>query len=402
MSVKIELGFIESGGSAPFFTLDDSLRGVLDNTSYPLGGLGEGYADVTNYLMSFNLTRGKSREFDRFNAGQLTATFNNNFREFDPTYTSSIFVDQIVPKRKIRVTVNDVVQFVGVTDDWNLDYDPAGISTATVIATDALAQLANINIFDYLPDEELSGARVNGVLDNIGWPAENRSIDTGQELMEAQIVNDGTIALDYLSTVEASELGFLFVSKTGDLRFIDRTSIYVESDILFSDNGSGIKYSNIGVQYGSEFLYNDIILTSTAGTVATDDAESQATYGLRQLQRATYLATEEQLSSIGQMLLDRYKDPEFRFQNLTVDLDSLTTAQRDLLATLELGDIVQVRFTPSNIPPAIIRGMRVVAINQAHSTESARLSIGLEAMSSVPLILDSELFGIIGEGYLGY
>ena len=39
MTIKVELGFTEAGASAPFFTLDDPVLGVLDS---PLGVLGGG------------------------------------------------------------------------------------------------------------------------------------------------------------------------------------------------------------------------------------------------------------------------------------------------------------------------------------------------------------------------
>lgn len=403
MSVKVELGFIESGGSAPFLTLDHPVRGQLDNESYPLGGLGEGYADVTEYVKSFTISRGKSRELDRFDAGQAIVVFNNNFREFDPTYEAGPFVDQIVPKRKIRISVNNNVQFTGVTDDWNLNYDPSGVSVASVVAFDDFSVLTNLGLYSYSPDEELSGARINSALDNIGWPIEDRIIDAGNDLMELQIVQEGANALDYLTTVEQSELGFLFVTKNGDIRFIDRNAIYFVSDVLFSDDDSGIQYTGVSVVYGSEYLFNEIILNSTAGTATAENASSKETYGARQLQRTTFHAELSELEEVAEVLLSRYEEPEFRFEFIEIELDALTEEKKIELSNLELGDIVQVRFTPSNLPPAIVRGMRVTSIQQTHAPQDSKVRIGLEALQGgVPIILDSALFGILDTGYLGY
>lgn len=403
MSVKVELGFIESGGSAPFLTLDHPVRGQLDNADYPLGGLGENYADVTEYVQSFTISRGKSRELDRFNAGQAIVVFNNNFREFDPTYESGPFVDQIVPRRKIRITVSDAVQFTGITDDWNLNYDPSGVSVASVVAFDAFSQLSNIGLYAFSPDEELSGARVNSALDNISWPAGDRNIDAGNDLMELQVVQEGANVLDYLTVVEQSELGFLFASKDGKIRFIDRNSIYFVSDVLFSDDDSGIQYTGISVVYGSEYLFNEVILNSTAGTATAENTESKTTYGVRQLQRTTFHADLPELEQVADILLDRYEEPEFRFEFIEVELDGLTSEQRTSLAGLELGDIVQVRFTPSDIPPSIVRSMRVTSIQQTHAPVDSKVRIGFESMQGgVPIILDSALFGILNTGVLGY
>lgn len=401
MQIKVELGFTTAGVNAPFFTLDDPVRGVLDNTDYPLR-VDEGYVDVTNFLLDVSITRGKSRELDRFNAGQLVASFVNNDRSFDPTYELSPFYGQIVPKRSVRLTVNGEVQFVGISDDWNITYDAGGNSVAQVIAFDAFSALSNNLLTDYAPDEELSGARINGVLDNIGWPAEQRDIDTGNELLEFQTVTDGTNALDYMTTVEQSEVGFLFVTKTGDVRFIDRTNIYAESDILLSDDGEGIGYSNIAVNYGGELLYNEVTLTSTAGTATVSNELSQFLYGKRQLDRATFIADYADLENVATTLLTTYQEPIFRFNQLEVQLDSLSEEDITSLMQLELGGIVQVRFTPSNRPPQIVRAARIISINQVHTPADSKLLLGFESLQGTPFILSSELFGIMDVGTLGY
>jgi len=57
----IEIGFdLTDSGVGPFFRLDDPIQGVLDNTEFVLGG--ELFYDVTNYVTSVSITRGKKRE----------------------------------------------------------------------------------------------------------------------------------------------------------------------------------------------------------------------------------------------------------------------------------------------------------------------------------------------------
>lgn len=401
MSVKIELGFTQAGVGAPFFTIGDSTKGVIGSSTYVIGG-GELFVDVTEYLQSFAITRGKSRELDRFNAGQLSAAFTNNNRFFDPTYTSSPYYGQIVPKRSVRVSVDNVYQFYGVTDDWNITYDPSGNSVASLSAFDAFSIIANNALTAFAPDEELSGARVSAVLDNINWPAALRNIDTGEELMEAQIVTDGANALDYLNTVGLSEVGLLFMAKDGKVRFIGRNSSYSSSAVVFSDNGTDIPYTDIAVVYGSELLYNSIILTSSAGTATVTDPVSQATYGPSEYSATTYLANYSDLESIAGGLLATYKDPEFRFERITVNLDQITPTQRADLLALELGSLIQVEFTPSQIPPSITRTGRVIAISQSHTPTESLMTIGLAAVDGAPLIIGSTTFGIIGVGVIGF
>lgn len=401
MSVKIELGFTADGVGAPFFVIGDAVRGVIGNTDFVIGG-GEAFVDVTQSLQSFSITRGKSRELDKFNAGQLVATFTNNNRWFDPTYAASPYFGQIVPKRSVRVSVDNVYQYLGVTDDWNIAYDAAGNSVASLTAVDAFAILAG-NTFDlFEPDEELSGARVNSALNNVGWPVSQRQIDTGDELLEAQIVADGTSALDYLTGVERSEVGFLFISKTGNVRFIARNSSFTPAPITFSDTGTGIPYESISVVYGSELLYNQIVTTSTAGTATAGNELSQALYGLSELNVSTYLATFTQLEQIANGLLALYKDPEYRFEKIVVNLNNITAPQRASLLALELGDVVFAEFTPSGIPPQVRRAARVISIAQDHQPAISTMSIGLASIDGSPIVIGSSIFGIIGEGVIGF
>jgi len=150
MSIKVELGFTSAGASAPFFRLDDPELGILNGIEGVLGG-GEILIDVSEYVKDFSFNRGKSRELDRFQAGQASVRFNNNDRTFDPTYEDSPFRGQIEPRRQIRISVDDVVQYEGTIDDWNIEYDQGGNSIAVAVAFDGIANLANIKLNSFTP-----------------------------------------------------------------------------------------------------------------------------------------------------------------------------------------------------------------------------------------------------------
>ena len=53
-AVKVELGLDLGDNSPQGFTLDDAVRGVLDNTSFILGG--ELFYDISNRLTSVTRT----------------------------------------------------------------------------------------------------------------------------------------------------------------------------------------------------------------------------------------------------------------------------------------------------------------------------------------------------------
>ncbi len=59
-ATTVEIGFDLSALGGPFFILDDPVQGVLDNTEYTLGGTL--FYDVTEYVRSVSVRRGKSRQ----------------------------------------------------------------------------------------------------------------------------------------------------------------------------------------------------------------------------------------------------------------------------------------------------------------------------------------------------
>jgi len=231
MTVKVELGFTADGQGAPFFRLDDPVLGRLDDPNVFLGG-GEVFVDVTEFFEAYSITRGKSRELDRYQAGQASVQFENTLRTFDPTFEASPYFGQIVPKRKIRITNDDIVQFEGSIEDWNIEYAPGGKSIAIAQAFDAFAFLSGLN-FSGTFTEEKTDDRVNAVLDQIGWSATRRQIENTGADLAAQTVEDFA-ALEYLQTAARSEPGDFFAAKNNDLKLVGRNTPFTSDGVIFS------------------------------------------------------------------------------------------------------------------------------------------------------------------------
>jgi hypothetical protein len=399
MSIKVELGFTPGGAGGLFFTLDAATKGVLNSTTYILGG--EILADVTSYVRSVSIGRGKSIELDRFAAGGATVVFSNETRDFDPNYTLSPFYGQIKPKRRIRVSVDGIVQFDGTIDDWDIQYQLGGYSVAVAKATDATQVLASIDLIDFFPDEELPGARVAAVLDEIGWSATNRDLDTGSALLVGDLVADGTNAFEYLQLVAQSEPGDLFISRDGKVKFTDRNAVVSGDTAVFTDEGDGIPYVNINALYGSELLFNSITATSSAGTATATSSLSIEEYGEIDYSVETLLAEEVELTNLADFLLDKYSQPQFRINGLEINLLDLSAEDRLKVVGLDLGDVIGIIFTPSGIPPSVVTYAKVIQIGQSLDPANQVYSIAVEPLSGVTMILDNPVFGRLDAYALG-
>lgn len=392
---KVEIGF-NLTESAVFFRLDDAVRGVLDSPSYVLGG--NIFYDVTSDVKAISYRRGKNRFDDSYAAGGCAITLDNQDRKYDPTFTSSPYYGQIIPKRAIRISTNGSVQFSGWIDDWNLSYAPGNDSVASATGSDGFGSFANQTLPAGTAVAQLPGARINTVLDSpdVAWDASKRSIDTGLTQLGADVIAADTNVLSYLQRIEQTEQGSLFVAKDGNLRFKQRNSVTPSSSALvFSDDDTGIKYQELEVVYGSELLFNQTVVSTVFGLTAQADAyPSQNDYGIFNLTYNDMLhANTDDVVNMAYWTVSKYNQPRYRFETLSVVLDNLSTSVQNQLLALELGDTVLVKFTPSNIPPAIAKYAEVIGISHTGSPFKSVLTFTLSTYGVGEFTLNDDNFG---------
>lgn len=398
---RVFVQFDLEASSAAFFTLDDPVQGVLDSV-YGLGG--DVLEDVTQFVAGITIDRGKSRELDRFSSGQLKVAFHNDNRWFDPFYTDSPYYEQFVPKRQVVITSNGVVQYTGYIDDIDLEYNLGNRkSYAYMKCSDSFTQLTSTLLDGFTNTVELSGARINAILDRpeVAWPASLRNIDAGQQTLQADIVDAGTNTLSYLQLVESSEPGALFIDKTGRVAFKDRSNQAPLTDtIIFSDSpiALGVNYDNIQVQYGTENLYNRISITRTGGTAQiVDDTTSQAIYGIQALNEdGLLMETDADSLLTAEYLLFLYSQPELRFTNIGFTLEDKTSAIQDDLLALEIGDIIRIRFTPNGIGDPIDQYQIITGVSHEIGINSHLVNFDFGTSVGLAFALDSDVYGVLG------
>jgi hypothetical protein len=410
-AVKVELG-LNLGQADPFaFTLDDAVKGVLDNTSFTLGG--ERFFDISDRLIGTSVSRGKNQALDRIDAGTSSIVVDNSDRHFDPLYPNGPYFGQLIPRRTVRITCNNQPVFIGAIDDFDIVYAPSNRSQVRIDVSDAFSTLTNSGLEEFTPTAQLSGARVNAVLDRpeVSWPADEREIDTGNSTMLGVLVAEGTSVLEYLQLVSNSEFGDLFIGKDGKVVFRERNAVPNTPNLVFTDEVvagvyQGIQFASVNNVYGSENLYNRILISnasSPALEASANDAESQTVYGPRSFSQSNLLvASQSELQFLADYLLARFKEPQYRFEAVTVVMDTLSTVNQDAVLDLEIGDIVQVRFEPSDIPPAIEQYVRIIGISHDWTSTSKNITFALERLDFAIFILDNAVLGELDNDRLAY
>ena len=398
MAVTVELGLSKA------FTLDDPVAGVIGSTEFVLGGVD--FVDVTSKVRGLSIGRGKNRDLDRFSAGALSVSFNNTNRDFDPLYASSPYAGNIVPRREVRVKADGVTQYVGTVTDWNLAYDESGQSIAQLEAADGFTFLAQQVLTAGTATEQKSGARVSAVLDmaSVDWPSDERDIATGASTLGTDTFAGN--ALTYLQKVELSEGGLFFIDKQGRVAFKDRLSTPTTGSVtVFADDGSGIPFAPAQVEYGIEQLYNQVTVTNGTDSSTANNPLSQTRYGILENNVNTLLSDATQVSGYADFLVGRYGEPEYRFAQLAVDMSNLTALQKTSMFALDMGSVIQIKFTPNSVGSAIERYGLVIAISHDISPDDHIMQVGVGSLQTSLFVIGDAEFGTIGvdaPGVLGF
>lgn len=349
-------------GDIDALTLGDPVKGQLDNASYPLA---DDFADVSDDVRSVSLRRGRSNETNAVDAGTATVVLDNRARLYDPTAAASIspYAAAIVPRKEITVSINDAAVFTGQVEDWDLQYSTSGDSVTLAKASDGFTLLTQQTLASGAGATGLSSSVIYDTASAANWPMGRIDFDEGTAFVGAHTIDQGTKVLPYLQKITDTEQALFFIGKDGTLTFRDRISPRRTFGPRFADDGSGIPFKNIEIQYGTEFLYTQIEVEYPGGSASAQSASAAvAAYGLTEYNLDTFLPDLSSASVIAEFLAERYGEPTFRITGVEVEIDSISPSQKADMLALELGDGVEVVFTPNSVGDPIFRELAVDSI----------------------------------------
>ena len=209
----------------------------------------------------------------------------------------------------------------------------------------------------------ISGSVIYETASAAEWPLGKTALDEGTASVGVHDITQGQKALPYLQKIVAAESAMLFIARDGTLTFRDRISPRVDFGTRFADDGTGIPFQNIEIQYGTEFLYTQAVVDYPAGSASAQSASlAVANYGLSTYTLDTFLPDGTEAGIIAAFFAERYGEPTFRIVGLEVQMDKLTASQQSELLNLDLGHGVEVTFTPNKIGSDIFRELAIDSI----------------------------------------
>lgn len=415
--IQVLVGFQTTAGFGQPFQLDDTTYGKLDTGT--LGGIQ--FADLTTMVQSVNITRGRSRQLQEFNAGTATVAFWNKSRALDPLNTASPYwntsanMTGIVPRLPIQIYANGIPIFTGLISDWNVNYDRGNNDIVYAQCADQFTVLASTILVDHTTSQQASGARIEEVLNyNEVMYQGSKQIGTGSSILggtasNAQFsITAGTSVLNYLQTVTTSEQGYLYMAADGTLTFKGRTEVLnVQADAVFTgDTNVGVPYQTLVNEFGDELLYNVIVTESPAGGPFTNqDADSVAQYQAQTYDLSSLLnSSATEVEQMGQYLLGKYKQPALRFTGLSCQLVALDDAKQNACLNLDLTDIASVtKHFAVGTPTSVTQTLIVSGISHNITPGNHIITYTFESTDrSQYLALDDLIFGTLDENLLAF
>ena len=184
------------------------------------------------------------------------------------------------------------------------------------------------------------------------------------------------------------------------------TSYEETADVIaypaFSDAGDGIPYVSATVSYGTELLYNQVTVSAPGFTSTQSNVISQVQYGITTTDVATLLSSANAVESLALFWVAKYGEPEYRFQDLVVSLDGIDGDLAEQVLQIEMGDIVQIKFTPNGIGDPIQRYGQVNKIEHNIGVDRHTITFGFGSLQFSFLVLDDTGFGILDENVLAF
>ena len=370
--------------------------------------------DVSDVVDSIETKRGRNLQADQFQTGTLTMRIIDQNGDFNPQNPASPYYNLLTPMRKVQITATyggiTYPIFAGFITSYTTttpkNANDVVYSTITAVDAFRLAQNAQISTVAGTSAGQLSGARINALLNAISWPASMRDVDAGLTTMQADPGTART-SLAAMQTVETSEYGALYVDAAGSFVFQDRNVTAGSTGAtptVFNDNGTNISYFNAVWRLDDTLVYNSASITRTGGTAQTaSDAASIAKYFIHSYnQQNLLMQTDAVALDYAQAYVASRAETSIRCDAIQLDLYT-DNYNLGIIAALSLDYFDPVTIT-TNQPggSTLTKTLQVFGVAMSITPNSWKTTLTTLEPIIDGFILDSSLYGLLDSGVLSY
>ncbi len=370
------------------------------------GGTASQVVDLTNQTLQINIKRGRDLTQDRFNAGTATVRVIDPDGSWNPQNSASPYFGLLQPLRKLIVTAtyNSIPYplFAGYTLSYAYTYpQDEGFGYVDIQCTDAFTLFNKSAITNVTGSNngDTTGQRINQILDEIGFPGGQRTIDTGDITVQD---DPGTLrtVLQALQDVEFTEYGAVYIDARGEVVFRERTDLVealTTTPTVFDQTG-GIPYKSLKFSFDDKLIFNSCRFTRVGGTtqVATDQ-DSIDTYFPHTITKDNLLhQTDAATLDLAKAYVSNRSVTDIRIDSMTLDL---TTPNYGAGIQAALGTDFLAPFEISNIQPGgstITKTLQVFGVQHQITPRNWLTTFTTSEPILAGFIIGNSSYGIIG------
>jgi hypothetical protein len=372
--------------------------------------------DVSSQINRIETNRGRTALSDQFQTGAMTLRIVDQNGDFNPQNPSSPYYTLLTPMKKVQITATYsgttypifsgfITSYVTTYPD-NSSFDDVAITTIQAVDAFRLAQLAQISTVTGASAGDLSGTRINEILDEIDWPASQRDIDAGLTTLQADPGTNRT-ALQALQIATESEYGAIYVDADNNFVFQDRgvtAGSIGGTPTVFADDGTGIDYFDATWILNDVLVFNKATITRVGGSpqVALNQASIDKYFLHSYFLNNLLMETDAVALDYAQAYVASRQETSIRCDAIVLDLytDNYNTG---IIAALDLDffDPIEVITTQpggSTIDKTLqIFGVRMNITPNSWKTTFTTLESVIDAF-----VLNNSIYGTLDYNVLSY
>jgi hypothetical protein len=412
MAVPVVNAFINFSTGPSFAQTMILDQGILGTNI--LGDSASIIVDVSNQINRIETKRGRNALIDQFQTGTLTLRIVDQNGDFNPQNPSSPYFTYLTPMKKVQITAtyNTVTYpiFSGFITSYVTTYpkEAEDVAYTTIQAVDAfrLAFNAQISTVTGATAGDLSGTRINQILDEIDWPATMRDVDAGLTTLQADPGTNRT-ALQAMTIVSESEYGALYVDESGSFVFQDRAvtaGSIGATPTVFNDNGTGIPYADAQWILNDVLIFNKATITRVGGSPQV--ALSQASidkYFLHSYFLDNLLMQSDAVAlDYAQAYVASRQETSIRVDNITLDLYT-PNYNSGIIAALNLDFFDPITVTTTQPGGSTIsKTLQIFGVAMNITPNSWRTTFTTLEPVIDAFILNSSIYGTLDYNVLSY
>jgi len=370
--------------------------------------------DVSDQINYIQTSRGRNALVDQFQTGQLTLRIVDQNGDFNPTNASGPYYEFLTPMKKVQISATYGATTYSLFSGFITSYvntqpkDATEVAYTTIQAVDAfrLAQNAQVSTVTGASAGNLSGTRINQILDQIDWPATMRDVDAGLTTLQADPGTPRT-SLAAMQTVADSEYGALYVNTDGEFVFQDRavTAGSIGGTVTtFNDDGTGIAYANAMWKLDDNLIFNSAQVSRVGGSPQT--AINQASidkyfihsYNLQDL----LMQTDAVALDYAQAYVASRAETQVRCDGIELDLYT-NNYNSGIIAALELDFFDPIRIVTTQPGGSTLDNtLQIFGVATTITPNSFRVFFTTLEPVIDALILNNNIYGTLDYNVLSY